>query len=1252
MSSSTKNKPTESEVSMRTRNAGDSANNSQQNLHPSPPATGGTATPLQYSSPATPITSGNYQQQQRNTMQQQQQSSSHQTSNRGTPSPNMNNNSNNRGVINNNNQQHQAHHHHQDDDVSQDEDEEFTKEFLEVAKKHDISVKKLLRSAKQSFHHRQVSSSNVDQMAVAAATASNNNNNASTSVPSVGYGTGSPSPYPAAATSTSVSPTEKHPQHETFPGSITNKNHQQQQSTHLGALQQRPSGLSENSSENPVSSSASTAQPTSASQQQKSSGGQNINNKPLPKARVIDVDLSDLIHRVEKDQSGYDDDDFDYEDAERYYNYNYNQQQNKDSPQLADSHYNNDSTSAYAPYLDGDVLNRNNDNNDMGGPVLSGMSAGAVSSVATSKYNKESRDAEGEALLGNHHGHDHSRRDKKKKRGVKFQTGEELEKVVFYEVDNSIYLRIEYRRPIFGWLCLLVASLAQSAQLTVESYFHNEHVSPYASATWTSMGQIVLISLLCAAYLGACYTGQGILGLGLFRYSVMMQVAVAGVMYSLVGVARQAVTQFSHTSRQLTATAAHPFLIAIFGLVFRNTVFYEEIAGILVFIGGVALALMPKDIELHLWGFAEVVALSNAIYTASMLFTLVKARASSVPTPILAFCCSLIAFIIQCAVAPAATSPYGDDLHYSFTGFSDKTEYWIGFFLATLFSTSALLAFIKALQYLPPITVSVAIAISPILSTFELPILNNNPASLSVSKIFDVYFCVGATLSVCAAIYVLYISSIKRQRVDMLMRSLSRRRKPRDPYNRPGSQQNLQQQQQNQYYNQGDPNAEDNDSMNGNDNNNNNNSNNTGSQPIPIPASSNSTVSMQHLADSYGVGSHPYQQNQYQRNLSPGGSLPNVNNSSGATGGAGNSGAAPALGKRQSGALTPQQPEPRRRDYVVLNNGNRSRNNSNISNDPQEQEISGEASSSSHQQQHMLTNSDNNHNNQGTYGDEEDEDEYEHAQQHLPRFSPHSASSMTKSPGLGGSSLGGNRRSGLFPQSPVAAVNTLHPTSANNTSTSLQSNSMNNNFGGNSAGAGHQQQQQQHLQQAEKVRTSILSTASSQGSQDSSNNNNNRQNRKRSSLGNNNNNSTIESHLQQQHSSSLSSGAGIGNSVPTAKGPTVSNLSGSSGQSQSNQPTPGSVGVTPGGISSSSNLHHQQFGSNNNNGSIGSNPNFNTSNSINGSFASNTTPGSVPSGGGGGGGSHVHRHQIGTGRRRSGTGRRSGGGGGSARMDD
>ncbi|CUG78933.1 transmembrane protein, putative [Bodo saltans] len=419
----------------------------------------------------------------------------------------------------------------------------------------------------------------------------------------------------------------------------------------------------------------------------------------------------------------------------------------------------------------------------------------------------------------------------------------EIESVHVYEVDNSLFISIEYSRPLFGWVLLLLAIITGVVVDVLNTYVMATGPSNniYAHVAWSSMGQSALIVGLLLPAWYVLVKPIRVETRFLTTLTGAATVLSTGLLGALVSISYASAAHLMQQWRCMALSAVHAPLIVLFGKVFRNTVYREEMIGSGILLGSFLLSTFPSDVVAMKWQFAEILSLSNGIYVASFLFLAVKARASRVSTPVVAALVSLlqlIAFFIICAVigipyavedrneggsgAAGGSAGGGTDSSdmigaangvFGFAMNQARTAQWLA---ASLCTAASLLAYLMTLRFIPPITVSVAMCLQQLASRFASFLLIFNAATapwpvcpVPQPTVFDmtptpapmsqeglmlcgdggntnilrnILFSVGSCVAVVSGGYLVYVSSIKRSRVDRLLKHLNNRKVPKNPY--------------------------------------------------------------------------------------------------------------------------------------------------------------------------------------------------------------------------------------------------------------------------------------------------------------------------------------------------------------------------------------------------------------------------------------------------------------------------------------
>ena len=408
----------------------------------------------------------------------------------------------------------------------------------------------------------------------------------------------------------------------------------------------------------------------------------------------------------------------------------------------------------------------------------------------------------------------------------------EVQNVHVYEVDNSLFISIHYARPVFGWLVLLLAIAFGCTSDVVNVYHMGENDSAaYVYATWSAFGLFLIVAgLMFPTWLLFVRPSKAEASFLLSRDGAAL-VLVCGLMGAMAKLAQQGTAHIVQEWRWLSLSAVHPFLIVLFGKIFRNYVFVEEAVGSAVMLVGFVVALLAADTELDRWPFAEVVAFSQGIYIASFLFLAVKLRAKRVSVIVTASSVALVYAASQVAVCLVTGQNFAVDTKDGLGVFNFLQEKAFGSWLVESVSSSmSLVCYLLTLKFIPPLTVSAAMCIQVMLTQFASYLILFNPSTAiwslcpssavtSSSPRFpsqlaspspplshtqeviaycsgtgsdgsngsdqttrNTFFAVGSVICVFSAGYLVYVSSIKRSKVDMLLRHLSHRKTPRNPY--------------------------------------------------------------------------------------------------------------------------------------------------------------------------------------------------------------------------------------------------------------------------------------------------------------------------------------------------------------------------------------------------------------------------------------------------------------------------------------
>jgi hypothetical protein len=396
----------------------------------------------------------------------------------------------------------------------------------------------------------------------------------------------------------------------------------------------------------------------------------------------------------------------------------------------------------------------------------------------------------------------------------------EVQTVHVYEVDNSLFISIHYARPLFGWLVLFLAVIFGCTSDVINiHHMGRDDSGAYIYATWSSMGLLAFAVIGLPTWIVSVRPSKAEAVFLSSRDGVLL-VLLCGTVGALAKLAQQAAAHITQEWRWLSFSAVHPVLIVLFGKLFRNVVFFEEAVGSAFMLAGFVVALLAADTALDRWPFAEVVALSQGIYIASFLFLAVKLRGKRVSIVVVAAAVAFVHALTQVAVCLVTNQNFAIRTATRLGVFdflqSDVFGTWL---LESSSATFSLLCYLMTLKFIPPLTVSAAMCIQVMFSQlasymmlfnestalWSLCPASNLPSMLATpsptaaaftvevtqycgnnkngdNNIRNTLFAIGSCICVLAAGYLLYVSSIKRSKVDMMLRHLSQRKVPRNPY--------------------------------------------------------------------------------------------------------------------------------------------------------------------------------------------------------------------------------------------------------------------------------------------------------------------------------------------------------------------------------------------------------------------------------------------------------------------------------------
>jgi hypothetical protein len=244
--------------------------------------------------------------------------------------------------------------------------------------------------------------------------------------------------------------------------------------------------------------------------------------------------------------------------------------------------------------------------------------------------------------------------------------------------------------------------------------------------------------------------------------------------------------------------------------VFRNTVFIEEAVGSGVMLVAFVVAMLLTDLDAQKWELAELVSLSQGIYVASFLFLAVKLRGCRVSVPVVAAVTSAMYLVIALIAAVISGASFSTEI-VGVLGISSSSDILFVWMVQSFCYAFALTLYLLALRFIPPLTVSVTLCVQSLSVQFisfllffnkstamwflcplssVVPLLPTQAPTPEVDLMCaagapttkNIMFSAGASVAVISGGYLVYISSIKRSKVDMLVKVLSNRKVPKNPY--------------------------------------------------------------------------------------------------------------------------------------------------------------------------------------------------------------------------------------------------------------------------------------------------------------------------------------------------------------------------------------------------------------------------------------------------------------------------------------
>lgn len=389
------------------------------------------------------------------------------------------------------------------------------------------------------------------------------------------------------------------------------------------------------------------------------------------------------------------------------------------------------------------------------------------------------------------------------KKGIYFANNV-VTNVIVYEVDQELFVGVEYSRHWMGWASLLLG-------LILEIVF-DVHIGWFVYVERSSAGFLcvqnwvgVLRALMSAVYMFCCI----LLGIGIapslqysfsckgFSITTLMSFCLGGAL------ALEVVTsELADTPHFFTTSILHCLWIVAFRVFMKQMVFFAEVLGVGVAIVGFIMTNIHVDESISFYTDAVgnvLMLICSLMYAAYFLLQeYLRARSPSAP---IVFNIGIVAPIIGFIVGAAYSAPInvGENGLY-------------GMFQSPNIVHSSLLAveglgvnvfFLAALMYLDLLSVSACYALKSVFAPMCLHYIvwvNDPQHQPAVDRLqWDAWFFCGLAVVIVGSGTVIYFASVKRSYVARRIAHHSRRTAPNPYRKRRGNTQPIFAQQQQQY---------------------------------------------------------------------------------------------------------------------------------------------------------------------------------------------------------------------------------------------------------------------------------------------------------------------------------------------------------------------------------------------------------------------------------------------------------------------
>ena len=372
------------------------------------------------------------------------------------------------------------------------------------------------------------------------------------------------------------------------------------------------------------------------------------------------------------------------------------------------------------------------------------------------------------------------------RRKIKFSNNV-ISHVVMYEVDNELYVGVEYERHWMGWVTLLLGLTAEVVFDVHLKWFlepQNSGASFVVLQNWIAVMRLILsvVFFACCALLGMgispslewSHTSKGIL----FLFAMALALSMA---LSMEVVAQQA-TNSSHF--YVTTTLCSVWII-IYRTMTKEMIFFAEVFGVIVAVFGYVVCNLDADFKSGMYdavtGNALLLISSGCFSLHYMMLAWIRQKCPMAP---IIFWIGLVAPLAGVSLGAIYGAPFSGAL--SLYSCFDQ-QYVVHSGLIALEGLASNAFFLLSLAYLDVLSIATCYTVKCVLVPYFQQIIlvdHSDGAQTSISKgMWGPYLFAGTPIALLGTFVVVYFASVKRQFVARRIAHSNRKKTP-DPYKR------------------------------------------------------------------------------------------------------------------------------------------------------------------------------------------------------------------------------------------------------------------------------------------------------------------------------------------------------------------------------------------------------------------------------------------------------------------------------------